>query len=217
MLLFNSNPSIEYMIGVVLAALVGMTIHEFSHAYVAFLMGDNTAASQGRLTLDPRVHINPLGFIMFILIGFGVLGQAPINPYRMRNPRWGYLAAVFAGPLSNLLIAIVFGIIIRIIGLENIFGSNFRELIPQILYTMVIFNVLLFIFNLLPLFPLDGWRIVYTLLPPDLAVEWERNAQNTQMLFFALILISYFPGFPSIFGMIIGEPTNTITRWILGF
>ncbi|MEQ8672975.1 MAG: site-2 protease family protein [Aggregatilineales bacterium] len=215
MLLFSSNPSIEYLIGVILAALVGMTVHEFAHCYVAFLMGDSTAAEQGHLTLDPRVHINPLGFFMFILIGFGTLGQAPVNPYRMRNPRWGYLASVAAGPLSNLGLAIIFGIFIRIIGLQNLV-FDFPELISQILLTMVTFNILLFIFNLLPLSPLDGWNIVYTLLPPDLAVEWERNRSNTQMVFFALILFSYFPGFPSILGILIGEPTIAIRRLILG-
>ncbi len=215
MLLFSSNPSFEFIIAVILAALVGMTIHEFAHGYVAFLMGDPTAAEQGRLTLDPTVHINWLGFAMFVLIGFGILGQAPVRPERMRNPRWGYLASVAAGPLSNLALAVAFGIIIRIIGLQTLFFDT-PTIVREVLFQMVTFNVLLFIFNLLPLFPLDGWRIVYVLLPPELAIEWQRNAQNTQMLFFALILFSYLPGFPSIFGILIAEPTISIRNMILG-
>lgn len=215
MLLFSNNPSIEFIIAVILAALVGMTIHEFAHGYVAFLMGDPTAAEEGRLTLDPTVHINWLGFAMFVLIGFGFLGQAPVKPYRMRNPRWGYLASVAAGPFSNLALAIVFGIIIRMIGLQTL-AFDMPELVTEIMIQMVTFNVLLFIFNLLPLFPLDGWRIVYTLLPPDLAVQWERNAQNTQILFLGLILISYLPGFPNVFGLLIAEPTVNIRNLILG-
>lgn len=186
-----------------------MTVHEFAHNYVGHLMGDPVPAREGRLTLDPSVHIYWPGFIMFVLIGFGILGSAPISPYRMRNPRWGYLAAVAAGPFSNLLLAIIFAIPLRFIDL------------PQTLYIInfmiVYFNVLLFIFNLLPLFPIDGWYIVFTLLPPDLADTWHRNAQTTQYIFMGLLLLSFLPiGGLNIFGEIIGGPTSFILDILLG-
>src|SRR5690606_41168026 len=114
-LLLFGNPTLEGILGVLIAVGIGMTIHEFAHNYVAHLMGDYVPAQQGRLTLNPFVHINWVGWLMFALIGFGILGSAPIAADRMRNPRWGYLAAVAAGPVSNLMLAAVFGIIFRIL------------------------------------------------------------------------------------------------------
>ncbi len=216
MLLFG-NPTIEGLIGVLIAVGIGMTVHEFAHNYVAHLMGDWVPAQQGRLTLNPLVHINWMGWLMFALIGFGILGSAPIAAHRMRNPRWGFLAAVAAGPVSNLLLAIVFGILFQV--LTPLFMSGAVPLvIAQILQMIVLFNVLLFMFNLLPFFPLDGWHIVYALLPPDLAYTWgsPQWRQYSQFAFFAMILLSFTRIF-NIFGMLIGGPTNAITSILLGF
>lgn len=205
---------LQLVLGVLMGALIGMTVHEWAHNYIAFRMGDRTPQEQGRLTLNPMVHINPMGFLMFVLIGFGVLGSAPINPRRMRNPRWGYLAAVAAGPISNLLVAIVLGILFRIV-----LGIGTLQLLLSIVVFMVYMNLLLFLFNLIPLFPLDGWHIVYSLLPPDLAYKWERTAQYSQFIFLALILLSFtriLP--PSIdpLNLLIYQPLNFLQALILG-
>ncbi|MBZ0298462.1 MAG: site-2 protease family protein [Anaerolineae bacterium] len=219
MLLFG-NPTLENLIGVLLAVGIGMTIHEFAHNYVAYLMGDPVPAQQGRLTLNPFVHINWVGWLMFALIGFGILGSAPIAAHRMRNPRWGFLAAVAAGPVSNLLIAIVFGIAFKILPASVLYSSSgmFASLsaVGQILYIIVYFNVLLFLFNLLPFFPLDGWHIVYALLPPAQARIWGSNQWRmySQYAFFALILLS-FTGF-NLLGRLISGPSFTIARMLLG-
>lgn len=217
--LLLANLSIEELIARLLVLGVGMTIHEFAHNYVGWRMGDPTPAQQGRLTLNPLVHINWIGWLMFAVIGFGILGSAPISPYRMprENRRWRWLAAVAAGPFSNLLLAAVFAIIIRIIGLPTL--VQLPALVSDILLLMVTLNVLLFVFNLLPLFPIDGWQIVYSLLPPDLAQTWERHAQTTQYIFFGLLLLSFVPiqGIPDIFGLLIGQPTNRIVSLLLGF
>jgi Zn-dependent protease len=201
---------------VVIAVLMGMTIHEFAHNYVGHLMGDPVPAREGRLTLNPLVHINPLGFLMFVIIGFGILGQAPISAYRMRNPRWGFLAAVAAGPFSNLLLALVAAILMRLaLGIIGV-NSDIGLLLIQFLNILVYFNVLLFVFNLLPFFPIDGWTIVYALLPPDMARWWERNAMYSQYALFALILIGFaLPGVNPL-GLIIGGPVSTITRALTG-
>lgn len=210
MLLFGNNLTIELAIGILIAVLLGMTIHEFAHNYVAHLMGDPVPKREGRLTLDPSVHIYWPGFIMFVLIGFGILGMAPIAAHRMRNPRWGFLAAVAAGPLSNLLVAIVAAIIFRI---TNSFLPN---PINIIIYMIIFWNVLLFIFNLLPLFPIDGWHIVLALLPPDLARIWQMNAQTTQYIFLGLILLSFLPGLGfNILGYLISEPTFFIINLLI--
>lgn len=219
MLFFANSLTIPLAISILLAVLVGMTIHEFAHNYVAYLMGDPTPKTEGRLTLDPSVHIYWPGFIMFVLIGFGILGTAPVAAGRMRNPRWGYLAAVAAGPFSNLLIAIVAGLIFRLIPLNILVDMNAGQLtaIGQLLRMMVLFNVLLFIINILPLYPLDGWHIVFTLLPPDQAYWWQRNAMITQYVFLGLILLEFFPLLP--FGplsFLIGGPINAINSILLG-
>lgn len=215
MLLFG-NASIEVLLAVLIAALVGMTVHEFAHNYVGHLMGDPTPARLGKLTLDPRAHINWFGFAMFVLIGFGVLGTAPIAAYRMRNPRWGFLAAVAAGPLSNLLLATVFALVYRI--MEPTIFQNQMVSAFTLFRILVTFNVLLFVFNILPFFPLDGWSIVLALLPPDLARTWGSDQWRTysQYAFFALILLSFVGGPLNLLGILISQPTFTITRVLMG-
>jgi Zn-dependent protease len=215
-LLFG-NLSIEAAIMTVLAVLIGMTVHEFAHNYVGHLMGDPVPAREGRLTLNPLVHINPVGFLMFVLIGFGILGQAPISPYRMRNPRWGFLAAVAAGPLSNLLLAVIAGILLRL--LESLVGFNSQAALTlaNLFFYIIFWNVLLFVFNLLPFFPIDGWTIVLAFLPADLARWWERNAMYSQYALFALILIGFvLPGVSPLSSIIFG-PAQAITRILTGF
>ncbi len=208
---------LAYLLALGLTLLIGMTIHEFAHNYVGHLMGDPVPARQGRLTLNPLVHINPVGWLMFLLIGFGFLGSAPIAAHRMRNPRWGYLAAVAAGPLSNLLLAIVVGIFLRIVGGSLDLPPNLIGLfLGRFLFFMVYFNVILFLFNLLPLFPIDGWWIVYALLPPDLAYTWERYREYSMYAFYFLLLLSFLPGSFNLFSLLIGQPALSITRLIIG-
>jgi Zn-dependent protease len=209
------NFSLEEIIANLIALGIGMTVHEFAHNYVGHLMGDPVPAREGRLTLNPLVHINWIGWLMFAIIGFGVLGSAPISPERMRNPRWGYLAAVAAGPLSNLLIALLFAIPIRLL------GSTLNDLptfLVLLLVQIVYLNVVLFVFNLLPLFPIDGWHMVLALLPPDLAYSWQRHRQTTQYIFFGLLLLSLvpLPGLPSMFGLLVGQPAAAIARLLIG-
>ncbi len=212
LLLLDLNP-VSLLIRAI-ALLIGMTIHEFAHVYVAYRMGDNTGANQGRLTLNPLVHINPIGFLMGVIIGFGFLGSAPVNPYRMRNPRWGYLAAVAAGPISNLLIAVVFAIPFRLspqLLAQDNFASN---LLLQIIYL----NIILGLFNIIPLFPLDGWSILYSLLPPDQARWWQANQMNSQYVFMLLILLSFIGGQFNLLGLLISQPSNQLLRLlVLGF
>lgn len=208
MLLLGSSP--EIIISVIIAALLGMTVHEFAHNYIGYVMGDPVPAREGRLTLNPLVHINWMGFLMFVLVGFGPLGSAPIAAYRMRNPRWGYLAAVAAGPISNLLLAILFALVFRII---NPSSQNFVSIALTI---MVYFNVLLFLFNLIPAFPLDGWHIVLALLPPDLARTWQSWQQYTYMAFFGLILLSFVNPSFNILGRLVSQPAFSIVNFLLG-
>lgn len=213
MLLFARTP--EEIISVLIALTIGMTIHEFAHSYVAHLMGDPTPQRLGRLTLNPLVHINWFGWLMFVLVGFGILGSAPITPHLMRNPRWGFFASILAGPFSNLLVAIVAGLIFRILTPLMIAGT-LPDIVQTILYFMVFYNVLLFMFNLLPFYPIDGWHIVFALLPPDMARVWgsPQWRQYSQFALFGLILLS-FTGV-NLLGSLISGPTRTITFTLLG-
>ena len=201
----------------VVVLLIAMTIHEFAHAYVAYLAGDPTAANQGRLTLNPFVHINWVGFAMFVLIGFGILGSAPVNPNRMRNPRWGYLAAVAAGPLSNLLLAILVAIPVRLGLLSASLNvtSQLLPTVPELVGALVFWNVLLFVFNLLPVFPIDGWTIVRMILPYPARQAWDRTA--TPYVLYGLIALSFVapPGLNPL-SLLISVPTRTVLRLLVG-
>jgi Zn-dependent protease len=200
--------------------LVAMTVHEFAHAYVAYQNGDPTAKEMGKMSLNPIKNINPMGYFMGVFLGFGFLGSVPVVAQRMRDPRWGTFQAVLAGPISNLLLAAVFAVPLRF-GLVEPSFTPADGLIPTpgyLLSFMVYLNVLLFIFNLIPLFPLDGWTIVLAALPPGPAVEWQRFRQASYYIFLGLILLSFVGAgrLPNILEIVVGTPTELITRGLLG-
>lgn len=200
--------------------LVAMTIHEFAHAYIAYQNGDPTAKELGRMSLNPIKNINPVGFLMGVFIGFGYLGSAPVVPQRMRNPRWGMFQAVLAGPISNLILAAAFAVPLRF-GLVQPEFSPTDGLIPTpgyLLAFMVYLNVLLFVFNLIPLYPLDGWTIVLAALPPGPAVDWQRYQQASYYIFLGLIILSFVAGGSplNILQYVVGIPTQLITFGLLG-
>jgi Zn-dependent protease len=208
-----------------IALLVAMTVHEFAHAYVAYLNGDSTAKEMGRMTLDPRANINPMGFLIGVMVGFGVLGSAPVVPSRMRDPRWGMFQAVLAGPISNLLVAAVFAVPVRL-GLIPISvlsaQAGFLPSVGQVFFTMVQLNVVLFLFNLIPLFPLDGWTVVLAALPAREAVWWQRNQQTSMYIFYGLIALTFLGGSLGALALInplnwlVWVPSDLITRGLLG-
>lgn len=148
------------------------------------------------MTLDPRANVYWPGFIIGVLIGFAVLGSAPVNPRRMRDPRWGTFFAVLAGPVSNLLLAIAFALPFMFGLLQpGVTGSGqLIPTLPQLLTAMVYLNVLLFVFNMLPLSPLDGWTVLYALLPPRAAGWWAKNRQTSQVVLMVLVILTFVGG-----------------------
>lgn len=217
--------------------LVAMSVHEFAHAYVANLMGDSTAKDQGRMTLDPRANILPMWFLISVLTGFGILGAAPVNSYRMRNPRLGMFLAVLAGPVSNLLLAVVFAIPFRLFpGLAMTARTSLCLIGPvsgcvlhtpaQIMFQMIWLNIVMFVFNLLPFSPLDGWTVVLSALPPRQAVWWERNRQNSMFVLLALVMLSFLAGdlirispalrYLNLLNWLILVPSSAIRRILIG-
>ena len=220
-MLLTGNLSLELLIAILLVLLVAMTIHEWAHNFVAWKMGDPEPKRLGRLTLNPFVHINWIGWLMFALIGFGILGSAPISPYRMpyENRRWRWLAAVAAGPVSNLILAVIFALAMRLVLTTGfaLSDSFFSTLVMTILRQGVIFNLILFFFNLIPLFPLDGWQIVLALLPPDLAHTWQKYQQMSYYAFFGLILLSFvqLPGIPNLLDLLVYQPTVALAQLLV--
>jgi Zn-dependent protease len=147
----------------VIAVVVGITLHEFSHAAVATLQGDQTARAQGRLTLNPISHLDPLGSIALVLAGFGWGRPVPFSPQRLRSRRFGAAMVGLAGPVANFVIALVSAVVLRITHPDG-FIDDFAG---ALLATLVSLNVILGVFNLLPVPPLDGSRLLSLVLPPS--------------------------------------------------
>jgi Zn-dependent protease len=150
----------------VVAVIVGITFHEFSHAAVASLQGDQTARSQGRLTLNPISHLDPLGSIALVLAGIGWGRPVPVTPSNLRNRKLGGIMVGLAGPASNFVLALAAVVALRIAypPADLTFDVNFTL---RLLDTLVAVNVILGVFNLLPIPPLDGSTLLSILLPPS--------------------------------------------------
>ncbi|MBQ4467013.1 MAG: site-2 protease family protein [Firmicutes bacterium] len=142
--------------------IIGVTLHEAGHAYSSYWLGDPTPKAQGRLSLSPFAHMDPLGFIFLLIAGFGWGKPVEINPYYYKNKRRDELIVSLAGVTVNLIIAVVFALITR--GLVNLYGysneKNFIYYIALITTYVVFINLVLMVFNLIPCPPLDGWGIV---------------------------------------------------------
>ncbi len=141
----------------VVAIIMALTIHEFAHALVGKWRGDDTAERMGRLTLNPLAHLDPLGTLMLLLVGFGWAKPVPFDPRNLNNPAWDGVTIALAGPLANLFLAALGGVAFR-----NVVDLGFAEgsLLPVFLVLLVFTNLLLACFNLLPIPPLDGSKVI---------------------------------------------------------
>jgi Zn-dependent protease len=147
------------------AAVIGLTVHEFSHAYAAYKLGDNTAKNDGRLTLNPLKHIDWLGFFLIVIAGFGWAKPVMFNPDNLKNKHRDEILISIAGPISNFIIAVLFFIIARLLYSMDYFHTTAFGL--EIINLIVIWGVInfsLFVFNLIPIPPLDGSHIYLTFL-----------------------------------------------------
>jgi Zn-dependent protease len=176
------------------ALIFSLTFHEFGHGKMASLIGDDTAKRAGRLTLNPIPHIHPVGLLMVMLIGFGFARPVPTDP-RKFNTRWGILLVAGAGPAMNLLLAFI-TINVYVIGYRMEIGM-FQTPVANFFFTFLAqINMLLMLFNLLPIGPLDGSYILPYALPRDMAQRYQRiNAQYGTYLLLGLIALN-FAGVP---------------------
>ncbi len=173
------------MIFAIPALLIALTVHEYAHARVAVHLGDPTPRYAGRLTLNPIPHLDPIGLIMLWLFRFGWAKPVPINPYNISNGRWGLLAVSLAGPGANIAAAFAVALLY---GALRKMGINNYELMAVISLTYQ-YNLVLAVFNLIPLPPLDGSQIVSSLLPGRQAEIFERIAPYSPFILMALVYL----------------------------
>lgn len=182
------NGQVQVFATLLVAIVFSLTLHEYGHAKAAALLGDNTAARMGRLTLNPMAHIDPLGLLMVIFLGFGYAKSVPINPRNMRKP-WAGAAVAAAGPLMNLLLAIA---AVNTLAWAAKTGA-FALTEPRVLALTILakINLLLMLFNLIPLGPLDGHYILSWWLPPSLGARYDRfNVDYGARIFLGLVILS---------------------------
>ncbi|MBO0958556.1 site-2 protease family protein [Neobacillus sp. MM2021_6] len=170
---------------VAITLIFAFTFHEFAHAYVAYKFGDDTAKKQGRLTLNPIKHLDPFGTILILIAGFGWARPVPVNRFFFKKPRLAGVLVSVAGPLSNLILSVI-GFSVAY-GLTR-FGVEASDNFYDFLEVFIQLNIVLFIFNLLPLPPLDGYRIVEDLAPHHLRAKMTQFEQYGTLIFLIIVI-----------------------------
>lgn len=192
---------IDFIFGIAVL-IMSIVVHEVSHGYSANLQGDPTAKMAGRLTLNPIKHLDPIGsFVVpvftFMLGGliFGWAKPVPYNPYNLKNQRWGPAIVGIAGPAANLAVAIVFGILIRFSGALSIASPEFIKIASMV----VLINILLAVFNLIPIPPLDGSKVLFSILPYHMRYIQDFLEKYWYVLIFILVFFLWQLILPIIF------------------
>ena len=183
--------NILFFVVMIAVILFAITIHEYAHGRVAELFGDPTPRMSGRLTLNPLAHIDPIGFLMLVIVRFGWAKPVPINPNYFRDPEKDMALVALAGPFANFTLAVVIALFFRVIPLP---GSEFGYFLSNVFQYAVWINIALGIFNLIPIPPLDGSRLLRALLPYEGQIFVDRMEPYG---FFLLIFLILFPGFSS--------------------
>lgn len=190
-ILMTVNVDLVYIVIVIAVILVSMTLHEAMHAYVSYWLGDYTAKLQGRLSLNPIKHIDPfltiLLPVMLAVVGAPIFGGAkpvPINTSALRWGEWGMALVALAGPITNLLLAFV------LFGCWSVIGAPAQGILGQVLITAVSVNLGFFIFNMIPIPPLDGSRVLYALAPEFVRRGMESLERLGVVVVFAILLLA---------------------------
>ena len=225
LLVDNPGGFLRLTVLVVLSLLVAITVHEFSHALVATGLGDNTARRQGRLSLNPIRHLDPSGTVMILVAGFGWGKPVPVDPRLLAHGHTGTALVAAAGPLSNLVLAFLLAIPIKL-GLlgstrpaldqvAHVMTGGLREGAADIVGLVIFFNLLLAVFNMIPLSPLDGSRVFTRLVPADYAATYSRVQQHGPAILVVLIMFDLVLGI-GILWRIIGPVVRGLTSVATG-
>jgi Zn-dependent protease len=206
----GSHISLQEIVMYLLAFLTAVTVHEYAHARVALAAGDETAKRQGRISLNPIDHLDPVGTVMFVvtmLNGFGLAWgkPVPINPSNFKSPRWDLLRVSIAGPVSNIITAIALSVLLRLM------GHSLSPTLVLLIVTCIMFNLGLAIFNMLPIPPLDGSKVLISLLPARSARNYEYAMSKYGMAILLIVLIT------GIGGRIISPPIHILANMLIQF
>jgi len=203
---FSSLLRPEVLLSRVLILLIALPVHELAHAFIAYRLGDVTRRDYGRLSLNPLDHLDPIGALLILVYGFGWAKPVPVNPYglyRSRNATIGFALVAAAGPLSNLFLAALFAIPVRL----HLVPGDFLTYMTGY---FVVVNIALAVFNLIPNPPLDGSRIAVAVLPQ----QWGEYILRLEPYGIFIVLALAFVG---VIGLLMGPPMDFLTRLILGF
>lgn len=169
---------------VLVALVISLSVHEFAHAWVSDRLGDPTARHLGRVTLNPKAHVDPLGMLLLVVAGFGWGRPVPFNPLNLKYPKRDSALIALAGPASNFILATITAVVLKFV--------NPGSLVEGALYLLVFYNLMLGVFNLMPFHPLDGFKIVGGLLPNNLAVQWYQMQPYGIVILVAFIFTNSF-------------------------
>lgn len=159
-MLFGSTDLIQSLIAVAVS-VISLCVHEVSHGYTAYLLGDSTAKQMGRLSFNPLKHIDVIGFLMMLVAGFGWAKAVPINMYNFKNPKKGMAISALAGPVSNIVLALISCIVFVLLGNAGVTNQYIMFFVRLMFYV----NCMLAMFNLIPISPLDGSKVLFAFLP----------------------------------------------------
>ncbi len=225
LLLDDPASFIRLTLVVAFSLVVAVTIHEFSHALVANGLGDTTAKRLGRLSLNPIRHLDPSGTVMILVAGFGWGKPVPIDPRQLAHGNTGTALVAAAGPFSNLVLAFVIAVPIKLGALgsthpdlrriSHVMTGGFTEGLADIAGLVIFFNLLLAVFNLIPLSPLDGSKVMAGFVPAEHTSAYNRLQQSGPAILVGIILLDFTLGLGILWG-IIGPVVRTLTLAAIG-
>jgi Zn-dependent protease len=193
---------------VIITLMIAFTFHEFSHAYVAYRFGDMTARNQGRLTLNPLKHLDPFGTLLIFIAGFGWARPVPVNRFFFKNPRLAGVLVSIAGPLSNLILTAL-GFLLWYALVKTGAAANLPSGIADFFNLFIQLNIVLFIFNLLPFPPLDGYRVIEDLVPNNTRAKMTKYESYGSLIFLVIVII------PTLSNYTIGPIFQFAVPWLL--
>lgn len=205
--ILSNNPVVFILI--VTALVFALCIHEFSHGYIAYLNGDDTAYRMGRLTLNPLKHLDPIGSMMILFIGFGYAKPVPVNPMNLNNPRVDMIKVAAAGPISNFILSFIGVLFFTLLAKIGLMQENYKLFLTY----FIIINTYLGLFNLIPIYPLDGGQIFGNFISKyDKNIFIKLNEYGPKILLGAILLSLITQGRISIIGWLIETPAALMIK-----